>query len=150
VVVGYLLAVWEYPRVATWYAPLVKTAWVANVAAFVTIFVAVIVLAGIVGKIARWGAKEAGLQWFDRVLGAAFGLVRGVLLVTVLVLALASFAPASQWLARSQLAPYMLIVGRAAIWVAPSEVRMQFRDGLKQLREMRVVRPEAPPPAAGK
>ncbi len=150
VVVGYLLAAWEYPRVAAWYAPYVKTDWAANVAGFLTIFIAVILLAGIVGKIARWGAKEAGLQWFDRMLGGVFGLLRGVLLVTVLIMALASFAPASPWLARSQLAPYMLIVGRAAVWVAPSQVRLQFQDGLKQLRQMRVLPDHQGSPAAGK
>ncbi len=136
-IVGYLLAAWEYPRVALWYAPYVKSAWMANVAGFLTIFLAVVLFADILARIVRWGVKEAGLRWFDRALGAVFGLLRGVLFVTVGLVAVASWAPNTRWLARSQTAPYLLIVGRAAIWAAPGELRMQFRDGMKVLRDLR-------------
>jgi hypothetical protein len=33
-------------------------------------------------------------------------------------------------LERSVLAPYFLVVGRAAIWVAPSDLRARFYEGL--------------------
>ncbi len=137
VVVGYLLAAWEYPRVAAWYAPYVKAPWVADLAGFLTIFIVIVVLAGIAGRLARWGAKEAGLGWADRMLGGAFGVVRGLLLAVVLVMAMAAFAPNSGWLARSSFSPYLLAVGRAAVWVAPSEVRQRFSDGVKAMHEFK-------------
>ena len=40
------------------------------------------------------------------------------------------FEPASKLLQNSQLAPYFLVVGRAAIWLAPSELRARFYQGL--------------------
>ncbi len=135
VVIGYLAAAWQYPRVAAWYAPYVKAAWVANAAGFLTIFLAIVLLAGIVGRLARASANAAGLRWFDRVLGGAFGLLRGLLVITVVLVALAAWAPGAQWLARSRMAPYFLVAGRAAVWLAPSEVRMQFGSGLKQMRD---------------
>jgi membrane protein required for colicin V production len=138
VVVGYLVAAWGYTRVALWYAPLVKSAWIADIAGFLTIFIAVIVLAGIIGRLARWFFKEAGLRWFDRLLGGAFGLVRGVLAVAVLLLALTSFAPDTKLLAESSIAPYALVVARAAVWVAPGQVRSRFNEGLRAVRAMRV------------
>ena len=136
VIVGYLAAAWEYPRVAAWYAPWVKMPWVAEVAGFLTIFLSVVLLAGVVAKLARWGMREAGLHWFDRVLGAAFGLLRGILLVTVVLVAAGSWAPGTSWLAKSQIAPYLLTLGRAAVWVAPRSVRTQFQEGMKRLREL--------------
>jgi hypothetical protein len=45
-----------------------------------------------------------------------------------------AFAPAARWLDQSQLAPYFLVGGRAAIWVAPSELRHRFYQGLDYLR----------------
>jgi hypothetical protein len=33
-------------------------------------------------------------------------------------------------LEKSALAPYFLVVGRAAMWLAPSELRAKFDDGL--------------------
>jgi membrane protein required for colicin V production len=51
VIAGYLAAAWGYTRVADWYAPHVKAAWVADVAGFLTIFVGVVLLAGIIGRL---------------------------------------------------------------------------------------------------
>jgi len=48
-----------------------------------------------------------------------------------------SWAPDAPWLANSRLAPYILVMGRAAVWLAPSEVRLQFREGMKQLQQLR-------------
>lgn len=138
VVIGYLLAAWGYTRLAPLFAPFVKSAWVADIAGFLTIFIAVALLAGIIGRLARWFFKEAGLRWVDRLLGAAFGLLRGVLVVGVLLLALTTFAPGAQFLARSEVAPYALVVARAAIWVAPGQVRARFDEGLKIAQQMRV------------
>ena len=135
VLIGYLVAAWEYPRLAAWYAQFVKTEWASKVAAFLTIFLAIVVLAGIVGQLARWGAHEVGLRWFDRALGGIFGVVRGVLLVTVVLVAAGAWAPNAGWLVRSRIAPYLLILGRAAVWAAPGEIRVQFREGLKRLHD---------------
>jgi membrane protein required for colicin V production len=134
VVVGYLVAAWEYESLAQWFMPYVKATWVAEVAAFFAVFLAVVLAAGILGRIARWLLKKAGLRWFDRLLGGAFGLVRGVLMVTVIVLAVASFTPGSRWLADSSLGPYFLVMARGAIWVAPAEVRNRFRQGVAALQ----------------
>ena len=83
VIVGYLLAAWEYPRVAAWYAPHVNSEWVADIAAFFTIFFVVVLLAGVLGRIARWAVHGVGLRWFDRFLGGAFGFLRGAVVSTV-------------------------------------------------------------------
>ena len=138
VVVGYLAAAWGYTRVAGWYMPFVKSAWMADIAGFLTIFIAVALIAGVIGRLARWFFKEAGLRWFDRLLGAAFGLIRGVLAVAVLLLALTSFAPDNKLIARSSIAPYLLVVTRAAVWVAPAQVRARFNEGLRTIRQMRI------------
>ena len=71
VIVGYLLAAWEYPRVAAWYAPHVNSQWAADIAGFFTIFVVVVLLAGVLGRIARWAVHGVGLRWFDRLLGGS-------------------------------------------------------------------------------
>jgi len=132
-VVGYLLASWQYHRVADWLAPYVKNAWVGELVGFLSIFLAVVILAGLIARTVRWAMKEAGLSWFDRILGAGFGVLRGGLMVAVVSLVMTSFAPTSRFLERSQLAPYFLVVGRAAIWLAPSELRARFYQGLNVL-----------------
>jgi len=136
VIVGYLLAAWEYPRVAVWYAPHVNSQWAADIAGFFTIFVVIAVLAGIVGRIARWAVHGVGLRWFDRLLGAVFGFVRGAAICTVLALGLAAFAPQWGWLQQSRIAPFLLVGGRGLIWAAPAELRQRFRAGWELLRAL--------------
>lgn len=130
---GYLLAAWNYQRLALRFAPHLKSVWLGEIAAFLIILAAVMLLAGIAGRITRWIVKEAGLRVVDRVLGGALGLLRGCLIVAVVLMSMAAFTPASQWLEGSALAPYFLVVGRAAIWVAPPELRGRFYQGLDML-----------------
>ena len=134
---GYLLAAWNYQRLAARFAPHLKSMWLGELGAFVIIFLAVMLLAGIAGRITRWIVKEAGLNFVDRILGGALGLLRGSLIVAVILMGMAAFTPTSTWLEGSGLAPYFLVVGRAAIWVAPSELRARFYQGLDLLHQER-------------
>jgi membrane protein required for colicin V production len=139
-IVGYMVAAWQYHRLADYFAPNLKAPWLGDVLGFLIIFAAVMVVAGIAGRIARWAMKEAGLSFFDRFLGGVLGLVRGSLMIAVVLLGMAAFTPTSKWLEGSELAPYFLVVGRAAIWVAPSELRARFYQGLDLLRQKQAAR----------
>lgn len=132
-VVGYLLAAWQYQRVAAWLETYLKSQAFAEVAGFLIIFLAVTVAASIAGQIARRVAKETGLSFLDRILGGAVGLLRGCLIVAVILMCMTAFSPSSQWLQESEMAPYFLVVGRAAIWLAPSDMRSRFYQGLDLL-----------------
>jgi membrane protein required for colicin V production len=143
-VFGYVLAAWWYPRPAAWLAAYLKP-WLAEIAAFLVIFVVVLVLAGVIGRIAHWAVKKSGLNFLDRVLGGALGLLRGSLIVAVLLLGMTAFTPTSKWLTGSTLAPYFLVVGRAAIWLAPAELRARFYQGLDLLHRGQPVQTSTPP-----
>ncbi len=132
-VIGYLVAAWEYHRLAGWYARYVTSQWTADIAGFFTIFLAIVLLAGLLGRLVRSAVQEIGLRWFDRFLGGVFGFIRGFVISAVIVLALAAFAP--QWgLQQSRIAPLMLNGSRGLIWAAPAELRQRFWDGWNLLR----------------
>jgi len=135
-VVGYLLAAWQYHRLAEWFAPHLKSPWFGEIAAFLIIFFAVLIVAGLAGRIARYAMKKAGLSTIDRFLGAVLGLLRGALVVAVVLTAMAAFAPAAKWLVGSEFAPYFLVGGRAAVWLAPQELRQRFYQGLDYMRQV--------------
>jgi membrane protein required for colicin V production len=134
-VFGYLLAAWQYRRLAGHFEVYISSKWLGEIVAFLAIFFGVMILAGILGKIVRWLVKEAGLTVVDRFFGGVLGLLRGCLVVAIVLLSMAAFTPSSRWLQGSALAPYFLVVGRAAIWVAPAELRMEFYKGLEYLRK---------------
>ena len=132
-VFGYLLAAWSYGGIAAWFLPYVKSQAVANLAAFLTIFFSVVLLAGAIARIVRWIVHEAGFRWVDRSLGAAFGFLRGAVIVTAGLLAVTAFAPESRELAGSQLSGFFLVAGQGASWLAPAEIRQKFHEGIHML-----------------
>lgn len=133
-VFGYIIAAWQYERLAGHFQPYISSQWLGEIVAFLTIFLGVMILAGVLGKVVRWIVKEAGLSIVDRFFGGLLGLVRGCLLIAIVLVSMTAFTPTSRWLQGSGLAPYFLVVGRAAIWVAPTALRMQFYKGLDYVR----------------
>ena len=132
-IVGYVVAAWQYRSLAEWFESFLKNEWLAEILGFLIIFFAILILFGIAARIARWVMKEAGLSGFDRFLGGVLGLLKGGLMVAVILMGMTAFAPTSKLLANSQLAPYFLVVGRAAMWLAPSDLRARFNQGLELL-----------------
>jgi membrane protein required for colicin V production len=133
-VVGYIVAAWQYQRLAEWLLSFLKSELIAQIFGFLIIFFVILILFSIAGRIARKLMKAAGLSGFDRFLGALLGVLKGGLVVAVVLMGMTAFTPTSKMLEKSELAPYFLVAGRAAIWVAPSELRARFYEGLDFLR----------------
>lgn len=129
-VVGYIVAAWQYPWLAAWLLSFLNSELLSEIFGFLIIFFAILIVFSIAGRVARKLMKEAGLSGFDRLLGALLGLTKGSLAVAVILMGMTAFTPTTSMLEKSVLAPYFLVVGRAAIWVAPSELRARFYEGL--------------------
>src|SRR5215469_3334812 len=134
-IVGYIVAALQYRSLAECLESFLKNPWLAEILGFLIIFFAILLLFGLAARVARWVMKEAGLSGFDRFLGALLGLLRGGLMVAVILMGMTAFQPASKLLQNSELAPYFLVVGRAAIWLAPTELRARFYQGLGLLHQ---------------
>jgi membrane protein required for colicin V production len=88
--------------------------WIQNitgryVAAYGLLFAGTLVLAGILAKVSAQVVKVTGLSLLDRLLGTAFGLARGIIIVLVAVYFLRHLVPPQelQWLDQSQLMPHL-------------------------------------------
>ena len=134
-VLGLVGAAWGYPLLTPLFQNFVRlTPW-AQLLSFLTIFVVLFAGMGIAGRYLSHAAKETGMRWADRLMGAGFGLVRGVVIAAVLVLAFATFSPDSRVVAGSALGRHLLGVARVASWLAPSELRERFHHGATQMRQ---------------
>lgn len=93
----------------------IESLTVKTAIAFVAIFIVVLLLGGIVNYLAGQLIDKTGLSGTDRMLGMVFGLVRGGLLVSVLVL-LANLTnmPAEAWWKESAALPYF---NEIALWI---------------------------------
>jgi uncharacterized membrane protein required for colicin V production len=80
----------------------------------------------VLGESLRAGLKRAKLQWFDRALGAGFGLVRGVAVCSVVYLALTAFPVRLEAVARARTGPALAEGARLLALCTSSEVRARF------------------------
>jgi membrane protein required for colicin V production len=131
---GILLAAWNYRVMSGVLAKLIPSTAAANVTAFLLIAVGVMILAAVIGHTARRTADAIGLGFFDRLGGAAFGFVRGCLLVVAVLMAAAAFLPGNQAVKNSRLAPYFLASAHAVSFVVPQDLREQIAKGVEDFK----------------
>lgn len=97
-------------------------------AAFAGLFLATLLLGSLIGIVATQLVDYSGLTGTDRILGMVFGLGRGALVISVLVL-VAGLTPLPQdpWWRHSQLLPHFQ---GTALWLRnllPPELAQNFR-----------------------
>jgi membrane protein required for colicin V production len=134
-VLGLLLASWDYQTLMPWWAHWFHSPVAVEALSFLSIAFGVMILAALAGRLTRWSVKAVGLGWADRMGGAVFGLVKGCVMVMIAVMVVAAFCPHTAWLRRSRLAPGFLAMAREAAVVAPSDLAVRIRSGVTELRK---------------
>jgi membrane protein required for colicin V production len=135
IVGGFLFAAYSYHTVARVFVDYTRTETVANLLGFLVIFLSMILVGSIAAYITNRFVKMASLEWFDRLLGGAFGFLRGWAVTSIIVLALIAFPVRDNLVAQSQLAPYLLAGARAAVLVVPQELRERFHEEYRKVLE---------------
>jgi membrane protein required for colicin V production len=135
--VGILVASWNYVGLGVRLGRWIGTMQTAQVVAFVAILLGVMLVFSIVAALLRRTLKAVGLGFADRLLGAAVGVVRGVVLGVAAMMAMAAFSPdagrGSGMVENSLLAPYFLRGAHAVSFVVPRGFEQQIRTGAEHL-----------------
>jgi len=131
VLVAALLAAWFYRSVATLFKDVVRTENLALFFGFSLIFVGTVVVGLLITWLITRFVKFAKLEWADRLLGAAFGLIRGWVIGAVLLLGLTAFEVQTERLKNSELAPYFLPGSRVIAVLTPYELKAKFLVGYR-------------------
>jgi membrane protein required for colicin V production len=131
---GLFLAAANYGAFAPWVLRVVQNREVANLIAFLVIALLVMVLAGLAGRLLRGLLRGVGLGIVDRLLGAVFGLVKGCVVVTLILMGIVAFLPRQAWLDNSRLAPVFLTAAHGGSHVVPFDLGERIRQGLQALR----------------
>lgn len=134
---GLLLAASNYPAGASMLEHVLGNRQAAQAAAFLLIALAVMLACGLAGRLLRSLFRLIGLGWADRLMGAAFGLLRGAAIVTLIIVTAAAFLPRRKWFDESRLAGYFLSTAHATANITPGELSAKIRSGLRKLEEER-------------
>jgi membrane protein required for colicin V production len=135
---------WFYRMAGEVVRPWVGSRETANLCGFLLIFAAIIVLGLLVSWLVGAMMKAVGLSWLDRLMGAGFGVARGVIVCVAVITAIVAFAPGMdaatppQAVVGSTIAPYMIDTAHALTMAAPKELRDGFArryDRVKRIWE---------------
>jgi len=129
VVVAFLMAAWFYTSAARPFKDVVLSENLALFCGFSIIFLGTLVAGLLLAWIVSKFVKAAKLQWFDRFLGALFGLVRGWMMGGIVFFVLTAFHIQETRVRESELAPYFLPASRLIAYLTPSEVKDRFHAG---------------------
>lgn len=133
VLVGSLLAGWLYRPVGNLFKDVVRTENLALFLGFSLIFLGTLLVGAVITWLVTRFMKLAKLQWADRLLGAAFGFIRGWMIGAVILLGLTAFEVQTERVRNSQLAPYFLPGSRAIAIMTPYELKAKFLVGYRAL-----------------
>jgi membrane protein required for colicin V production len=137
VIAGVVLGTWFYGTVSFYLVPYVKARSLANLLAFLILFGGIMLLGSAIGRIVRGLAKASGLSFVDRLLGAAFGFVRGIVICVAVLMAAAAFTPRVEppnAIVHSRLSPYFMRAASVGASMAPYELREGFRNTYDQVK----------------
>jgi membrane protein required for colicin V production len=127
-IVGMFCGFWFYGIVAGYVIDYVSSRAIANLIGFFVILMGVLLVGAILGRILAKFFKWAGLSWLDRLLGGAFGVVRGFFIAAAMATVLLAFAPSPPppSVVGSKVLPYVISVSDVLAAVTPHEIKDSF------------------------
>jgi membrane protein required for colicin V production len=135
-----LCAIWFYRTAGAHLMPYVSSTLAASVGGFFVIFFGVMIVGAILSAVVSRLLKTVGLSLVDCLLGAAFGLLRGMLFAFGILMLLLAMAPGArageppEAVVQSRLAPYLIELSRLVARVAPDSVKESFDEKYEQIK----------------
>ncbi len=133
---GFFAAYTYYPMLAERLSPFISSeAWL-NIISFLLIFCIIFAAVSALGVVVKYLLKVVFLGWVDRLCGAGFGLVKGVLISAVLLMVFATFLDTGAPLVRdSKTAPYITTVSEALSGFTSKDLRKEFTAKIEHARK---------------
>lgn len=107
-IIGVVLSFLFYYEVGSIYMSGLKNRDVSNFAGFITIFVLVLIVGAVVTYMVKKIFTIGPLKTIDMILGGLFGVLRGILIASIIVFALIVFPVNDGLIVKSQLSPYVI------------------------------------------
>lgn len=122
------LAIWialtYSPLVIDYLKPYLESESLRRIAAFAGLFVATLIVGGIINALVSLLVRKSGISGTDRLLGVLFGVARGLLVVVLLVLLAAGLTPLAKdaWWQASRTMPYFESAAQTLCTYLPKDV----------------------------
>jgi membrane protein required for colicin V production len=133
---GFYAAYTYYPVLAGLLARLIHDVAYLHIVSFLIIFCCVLIIVSILGIIIKYLLNVAFLGWVDRIGGLVFGIIKAVLIISVLFISLTAFLPGgSSFIKDSILAPHVAWVSENMAKVVSKQMKQDFMTKLGKLKK---------------
>ena len=132
VVAGLFLAIEYYHYISDVIYEIIPHTIASNFLGFLFIFLLALTLGWLIGLSVSKVIKGP-IKFFDRILGGGLGLLKGILICVVIVLALLIFPINKRWLRESQLSPHWLQISKTFVYLFPEGLKEKFRVKYKEI-----------------
>ena len=106
-----------------------------NILSFLIIFIGVFILVSLLGAVIKYLMDIAFLGWIDRLLGVATGSIKGILIVSILLVSFVTFLP--EWkplIKQSYLAPKVTRLADKMTQMIPKGLKRELTNKIKDLK----------------
>jgi membrane protein required for colicin V production len=133
---GFYAAYSYYIVVAKGLSRFIADAAYLNILSFLIIFCLILIIINILGIIIKYLLNIAFLGWVDRIFGVLFGMIKGILIVSVIFIILTAFLPKGASIIKSSiLAPHVIWVSENMAKVISKDMKRDFSDKLEELKK---------------
>ena len=137
VVLALVLGLWFYGVAGAYLLPYASSRTMANAGGFAGVFCGVLLMGVLVSFVVDKFLKVAGLSIVDHLLGAGFGLLRGLLYAIVIIMGVMAFSRGDkppEAIVNSRMAPYVVDAARMVAAMAPHDLKEGFRRTYAQVK----------------
>jgi membrane protein required for colicin V production len=116
--------------------PYASSRTLANAGGFAVVFCGVLLLGALVSFVAGRFLEATGLSVVDHLLGAGFGLLRGLVFAIAIIMGVMAFSRGDkppEAIVHSRMAPYVVDAARMVVTMAPHDLKEGFRRTYAQV-----------------
>jgi len=136
VLAGFYAAYSYYPLLAKPLARWISNTPYLNILSFMIIFCVIFILISILGIIIKYLLNIAFLGWVDRICGAGFGFIKGILLVSVVLISLTAFLPkGAPIIKNSLLSPHVTLISEKMVKVVSKDMKLLYEAKAKEFKK---------------
>lgn len=136
VLAGFYAAYSYYMVIAELLSRWISSAAYLNILSFLILFCSVFFIISILGVVIKYVLDIAFMGWVDRVFGAGFGIIKGILIISVLLIIFTAFLPQNASLVKdSVLASHVAFVSERMAKIVSKDLKIEFSSKLSELKK---------------
>ncbi len=133
---GFYAAYTYYMKVGKLFSSWISNTSYLNILSFLIIFCGVFIIISIIGVIIKYLLNIAFLGWVDHIFGAGFGAIKGILIVSMLLMILTAFLPKNTpFIKNSLLSPIISPVSGKMSKVVSKDMKREFVAKIEEYKK---------------